>query len=94
MTEVKSPRYDEHTEISIPIEIRTEDTTGNKQVLCAWADDVGLISYSVAGATRGVALSLDYVGGKIPYPRKAVQGWQAEVIAFVESGYGKITEVR
>jgi hypothetical protein len=91
---MKAHCYDEHTEIGIPIEIRTEDTIGNKQVLCAWANDAGLISYSVTGALRGVALSLDYVGGKIPYPRKLVQGWQAEVIAFVESGYGKITEVR
>ena len=88
------PTYDETTARDIPVEIRTRDVFDNKHVLTAALTGNGLISYSFAAASGGVSLSLSNMQSKRAYPRKAVPGWQAEVVAFVKASLEKIEEIR
>lgn len=81
--------------IDEPIEIRATDAFGNPHVLSAWLDTAtGTIGYTFGPASGGIDESLSNIQAKIPYPRKAVPGWQTELLAFAASGTYTVTEVR
>lgn len=85
--------YTENTPVSEPIEVRYVQTIQGR-TLTAWVTPHGTIAYKHDNGKGGPALSLSYLQSTATFPTKAVPGWQAEVIAFIEAGIGTITEVR
>jgi hypothetical protein len=63
-------------------------------VLSAWVTPSGMIDYSLTIGGAGMPESLSNLQSKATFPRKAVPGWQAEVIAFAAAGLYTIGEVR
>jgi hypothetical protein len=86
--------YDENTPLGEPIEVRTEDRMGNRYTMIAWITEHGTIGWNYTNASGSTPHALSNVGSHLPFPRKAVPGWQRDVFNFVANGYGKITEVR
>ena len=86
--------YDENTPVDEPIEIRTEDRQGNRYTLIAWITKHGIVDWNYTSTSGSTPYALSNAGSKLPFPRKAVPGWQRDVFNFVANGYGKITEVR
>ena len=79
--------------IDEPIEIRFEDHRGEENyVLIAHARD-GLVITSLQGLT-GQPQSMSNLQAKGTYPRKAVRGWQDELVAYVRTGLYSVSEIR
>lgn len=75
--------------VSEPIEVRTA-----KDVLAAWVTPAGMICYSLTTLTGDTQQSLSNLQSKATFPRKAVPGWQDEVVAYVQAGLRAVTEIR
>lgn len=81
--------------INEPVEIRIKFAERRRPlVLTAWVNDAGIIGYSLVYRGHGTPEALSNLQSTEVFPRKAVSGWQAEVIAFAEAGLGSIIEVR
>lgn len=91
-------KYDETTPVLAPIEIRFKDgSMGNAYVLSAWVTHHGTVSHSLTLAAGGPPNAIENLMGMRTgpaYPRKAVPGWQAEMIAYAEAGLYEIDEIR
>jgi hypothetical protein len=80
-----------------PVEIRVcsrRDPDVAKYVLSAWRNEHGTVGSSLTDANGSTPQHLSNLQMKQPYPRKAVAGWQAELIDAVASGLYPILEVR
>jgi len=100
MTDIKwNHSYDAKTPVKEPIEIRLAQRlvgggVGRTYQLTGSVTLSGLISYSLYGPARGLPESLSNLQSKVPFPGKAVPGWQAEAIDAAAAGLYDITEVR
>jgi len=87
--------YTTTTPMDEPIEIRLHDTLDNKMSYLGTLCDNGALRHSLTGH-NGVGWSMSYAGleeGQLP--RKAVPGWQKEVLdLFRSANRTTITEVR
>jgi hypothetical protein len=63
-------------------------------ILIAVALDNGAVQASMSSLGVGSPLSLSNLQMSLPLPRKAVQGWQIELVEAVASGLYSIVEVR
>jgi hypothetical protein len=92
--------YSVDTPVGEPVEIRLvrRSTPGgvayDVRVLTAWRTGHGTIAGSLTKSGVGIPESLSNLQSKVPFPGKAIAGWQAEVIAFAAAGHGEITEIR
>ncbi len=76
-----------------PVEVRI--ALGQHQhVLIAYRADNGTVGYDLTSPRSSYPESLSTLQSKGTFPRKAVPGWQLEVIAFARDGLGTITEIR
>lgn len=84
------------TPVVEPVEIRLEAFDGAvPYVLVASRNpERGTIGASMSQNGVGVAISLANLQMSLPFPGKAVHGWQIEVVEAVASGLYKILEVR
>lgn len=85
--------YTTMTPIEEPVEIRLGKPSGRTLVLWAWNDD-GIIHARLSLEGNGMAESLTNLQAKAVFPRKAVMGWQKEVIEFAETSIYHVNEVR
>lgn len=92
----KRTEYDETTPVMAPIEIRLHGNM-NDYVLTAWVTDHGTVAHSLTlahgGPPNAIKNIMDTRTG-VTYPRKAVPGWQAEMVAYAKAGVYEITEIR
>lgn len=86
--------YTATTPTDTPVEIRISYRSGKVEVLSAWRTDAGTVGYSLTPASGSTPLALSNLQAKGTYPRKAVPGWQAEVVAYAKTGLGTVSEVR
>ncbi len=87
--------YDNNTAVDEPIEIRMGDVFGNQSTYLGTARD-GVVHHSWIGAS-GHSESMSNAqrrGSSFTYPRKAMPGWQAEVLAYFTSSMKTVKEVR
>ena len=87
--------YQLNAKINEPIEIRLIDSLNNRYSYLGTYCEDGTINHKLMGVT-GMGQGLGTLGASpVTYPRKAVIGWQAEVLMIInESGRCKITEIR
>jgi hypothetical protein len=90
--------FDADTPVSEPIEIRLFNPRlmpgGELYVLAASVSGSGLIQYGMTNNGCGVACSLSNLQPKGIFPKKAVSGWQVEVIEAAASGLYDVVKVR
>lgn len=79
---------------SEPIEVRLAYTDGMEYHLVAWRTEQGLVGSSLSLSGHGIPHSLSSLQSERPFPGKAVQGWQAEVVEFARGGLYRVVEVR
>jgi len=75
-----------------PIEVRMASRSGT-YLLWAYVEG-GIIIGRLAIAGHGCPESLENLQSTSTFPRKAVRGWQQEVINFCENSIYAVTEVR
>lgn len=88
--------YDVNTPLSEPIEIRLVDGWGNKSTYLGSLNDDGVTVHHSWQGDHGYGEAMTNARNRNPldYPRKAVPGWQAEVLAFFEASLKDVLEVR
>lgn len=97
MTTNPTRKYTKSTPINEAVEVRLTLRNSNRAlVLSAWLHEAtGTVGYTLSQASGGgYNESLSNLQARATFPRKAVAGWQAEVVAFAASGIFDITEVR
>lgn len=78
-----------------PIEIRLDNPRIRRQYkLVAWRTEAGVITHYMTVLTGTTPESVSNLQPKLPFPGKAVLGWQAEFIEAAASGLFDIAEVR
>jgi hypothetical protein len=63
-------------------------------VLVAYRTERGTIGHDLSIGGAGQSEAMSNIQSKAVFPRKAVKGWQAEVVAFAEASLYKVVEVR
>lgn len=92
---IKHPFTLERTPVTEAVEIRLSPSEWqNEVVLIAVRTELGAIHASMSSLGVGPALSLSNLQMERPLPRKAVVGWQIELVKAVASGLYEIVEVR
>lgn len=81
-------------DVTEPVEITLTKRNGDKLILLGVRTEEGLVRCSLTNASGGTAQSLSNLQSKGTYPRKAVKGWQAELVEFARAGLYTITQVR
>lgn len=93
-------KYTPTTPVGEPVEIRLDRTPRaavaherQPYVLTA-ANHDGLISYNLSLAGDGFPHAMSNLQCKGTWPRKAIAGWQAEVVETAGTGIYRIAEIR
>jgi hypothetical protein len=89
--------YDASTALDETVEVRITVGTGTLEkmfVLTAWKAQNGTVGYSLSLGSGGVSEALSNLQSRQVFPRKAVPGWQREVIEFAKAGLGTVKEIR
>ena len=77
-----------------PIEIRLMDHKGDlNYVVTGCVMNNRMLAMSITNKS-GTAYSASTIQSTKTYPRKAVRGWQVELLEFVEAGLYAVMEVR
>jgi hypothetical protein len=82
--------------VTTPVEVRISRAGRDLVYVLLAHEDAGVVRYSLSVNGSGQAESLANLQAspKVVFPRKAVSGWQAEVVAWAATGLGSIVEVR
>lgn len=86
--------YDSKTALLAPIEVRLTRARPGLYVLVCWVTPAGTVDYSLTINGSGQAEALSNLQSTGVFPRKAVAGWQADVLSFVEHSIYRVESVR
>ena len=81
-------------DVTEPVEITLTKRDGTKLVLLGVRTDQGTVSCSLATASGSTNQALSNLQSKGTLPRKAVSGWQEELIVFAGAGLYPVTSYR
>lgn len=86
--------YTARTKLNEPVEIRLADRNGTvRYVITGAVHANGLLSL-VMTSPDGTVNALSNLQSKAMFPRKAVPGWQAELVDYATAGLYQVNEVR
>lgn len=80
-------------ELTEPIEIRMVDGNGNRYQYLGSVRHPGTLWHSLECDGQSNAMSNGQPRGTV-YPRKAVAGWQQEMVRYFDEGYYTIESIR
>jgi hypothetical protein len=92
-------KFTQTSDVNETVEVRldrsTRGVTHPPFVLVAWRSVHGTVAHSMQVAGAGIDHSITSLQSKgVVFPRKAVPGWQAEVVAYATAGIYSVIEVR